>query len=220
MLYFTYVAQFRSLLSRSDRDKCCIFERDMNENAAHYICGTISFYIVPVLSWQLAAAFLKGTWTKMLHFTYVGQFRWFVSRSRHDNCCISVWYLNENAALNMCGTISFLCVPFLSGQLLHFRLGPERKCCTLHMWDNFVSLCPVFVRTTAAFLLVTWTKMPHFTYVWQFRSLVSRFCQDNCCIFVWYMNENAANSQWQVLHFVDHFDKNAAVDIRDRKSVV
>ena len=100
----------------------------------------------------------------------------------HDNCCISVVDLNENATLYICGTISFLCVPNLSRQLLHFCCWLERKCCTLHMWDNFVRWFLVFG-------------------------------QDNCCIFVWYMNENAASSQWQVLHFVDHFDKNAAVDI-------
>ena len=39
-----------------------------------------------------------------------------------DNCCISVIDLNENAALYICVTISFVGIPFLSGQLLHFRL--------------------------------------------------------------------------------------------------
>ena len=92
-----------------------------------------------------------------------------------DNCCIFDWDLDENAALVICVTISFVSVPYLWRQLLHFRFGPQRNCCTLHMCDNFVRWYPVFVRTTDAILIGTWTKMLHFTYVWQSRSLVSRF---------------------------------------------
>ena len=154
MLHFTYVGQFRFFVSRSCHDKCCISVGDLNENAALYICGTISLVGIPFLSGQLLH-FRLVTKTKMLHFTYVGQFRSFVSRFCHDKCCIFDWDLNKNAALYICVTISLVGIPFLSGQLLQFRLGPERKCCTLHMCDNFVGWYPVFVRTTAAFLFVT-----------------------------------------------------------------
>ena len=146
----------------------------------------------PVLVLTTTAAFLYWTWTKTLHFTCVGQFRLLVSRSGFDNGCIFVRNLNENAALYICVTISLVVVRVLSWQLLHFRMGNERKCCTLHMLDNFVRCRPILVTTSATFPKGMQTKTLQFTYVGQFRLLVSHFCHDKCCIFVGDWNENAA----------------------------